>query len=496
MRRTHRLPARLIRWTSLCVCFSLVFASLTLIAPSSNGKGPALNQEVQQDRNRQPANGRGKGKRAQPAPLQAGAPAARLPNTDEVRQRRHGAPRAPLHIEPTIRSRRKPLESRHGRKIGDPLPPKQKKASTDSLGDGSERVRIASADAHGYVGAARLHQARMTRSLPTAVHTSASPARLLKLIESVRGLSSHSAFDFLHYPTLHSDTYSGSILEAHGTFRRNGERLSSIVPGVNSESFDMFAPMMPQSGGSKIVYASNRDGSMQIYLMNADGSAVTRLTYSGANDDYPRWSPNGAKILFQSNRDHPDTGYMDIYVMNSDGSGQTRLTSDPNDDSAATWSPDGSKVVFQSMRNGVSYQVYSMNADGSNQVNLTNTSASEGEPSWSPDGTKIAFASDRNHAGYDSVYVMNSNGSNQQRLTFSASTIDDTQPAWSPNGGKIALVSTRDSTTETWQETDDDGNVINRSKVHINKEVYVMNSDGSGQTRLTSDLANDDAPSS
>ena len=46
---------------------------------------------------------------------------------------------------------------------------------------------------------------------------------------------------------------------------------------------------MPQSGGSKIVYASNRDGSMQIYVINSDGTNVTRLTYSGANDDCPRW---------------------------------------------------------------------------------------------------------------------------------------------------------------------------------------------------------------
>ena len=140
MRRTQRLPARLIRWTSLCICFSLVFASQTLITQSSNGKGTFFDQQVPQDLNRQPANGRGKGKRAQPAPPQAGAPAARLPDTDEVRQRRHGAARAPLHIESTIRSRRKPLESRHGRKVGDPLPPKEKKASTDSLEKGSYAI--------------------------------------------------------------------------------------------------------------------------------------------------------------------------------------------------------------------------------------------------------------------------------------------------------------------------------------------------------------------
>lgn len=307
------------------------------------------------------------------------------------------------------------------------------------------------------------------------------------------GQSNHAAFDFLRYPNLHSDTYADFISELRGTFRRRGFAASSLANGF--KSFELFSPMMPQSGGSQIVYASNRDGSMQIYLMNADGSAVTRLTYSGANDDYPRWSPNGARILFQSDRDNSATGYMDIYLMNEDGSGVTRLTSDANDDSMATWSPDGSKIVFQSMRNGVNYQVYSMNADGSNQTSLTNTSASDGEPSWSPDGTKIAFATDRDRPGYDSICVMNSDGSNQHAITFSSGNVEDTQPIWSPDGGKIAFVSTRDSTTETWQETDDDGNVITKSTLHVNKEIYVMNADGSGQTRLTTDLANDDSPS-
>jgi Tol biopolymer transport system component len=260
-------------------------------------------------------------------------------------------------------------------------------------------------------------------------------------------------------------------------------------------AFDFFVLPMPQAGSSKIVFASTRDGSMQIYSMNTDGSGQTRLTYSGANDDNPRWSPNGTKILFQSDRDHPDTGYMDIYLMNSDGSGVTRLTTDANDDRMASWSPDGSKLVFQSMRNGANYQVYAMNADGSNQANLTNTSASDGEPSWSPDGTKIAFASDRDRAGYDSICVMNSDGSNQHAITLNSGNVEDTQPIWSPDGGKIAFVSTRDSTTETWQETDDDGNIITKPTLHVNKEIYVMSADGSGQTRLTTDLANDDSPS-
>jgi hypothetical protein len=120
-------------------------------------------------------------------------------------------------------------------------------------------------------------------------------------------------------------------------------------------SFDYFEPAMPQAGGSRIVFSSNRDGQTQIYLMNSDGSGQVRLTNSGGNDDCPRWSPSGAKVLFQSDRDNPSTGYNDIYVMNPDGTGQARLTTDPSDDSSASWSPDGSRIVFQSIRNGQFY---------------------------------------------------------------------------------------------------------------------------------------------
>lgn len=166
-----------------------------------------------------------------------------------------------------------------------------------------------------------------------------------------------------------SPSLPGSI--QNETIPGSGEPGVSANPGL-----DFFALPPPQSGSSKIAFASNRDGNAEIYSMNADGCSLSRLTTNDFNDEHPRWSPDGTRILFHSDRDNPETGNADVYVMNTDGSDQTRLTIDVADDSAAVWSPDGTKIVFQSLRNGQYYQVCVMNADGRNQINLSNGSAS------------------------------------------------------------------------------------------------------------------------
>ena len=244
---------------------------------------------------------------------------------------------------------------------------------------------------------------------------------------------------------------------------------------------------------------SNRDGCAQIYLMNTDGTGQSRLTNDGANDEAPKWSPDNSRIVFQSDRDFQINGDnpiygSDIYVMNWDGSGVSRLTSAAYDDIAPVWSPDGTKIAFQSARNGLNNQIYVMNADGSGQVNISNNGANETQPSWSPDGSKIAFASDRDQAGFSSTYVMSANGTNQTRLTSSGTGFLDQQPAWSPDGTKLAFISTRDSAVITWDEWDSLGNLVVKTMLLINKEVYVMNADGSSQVRLTNMMGNDDSP--
>ena len=83
--------------------------------------------------------------------------------------------------------------------------------------------------------------------------------------------------------------------------------------------------------------------------MNADGSGPTRLTNNAAADVEPAWSPDGSRIAFASTRD----GNFEIYVMNADGSNQTRLTNNAAADDQPAWSPDGTRIAFKSNRDGI-----------------------------------------------------------------------------------------------------------------------------------------------
>ncbi|MDA0206483.1 MAG: hypothetical protein O2795_14195, partial [Acidobacteria bacterium] len=99
----------------------------------------------------------------------------------------------------------------------------------------------------------------------------------------------------------------------------------------------------------KILFESERDGDLEIYSMNADGSGLMNLSNNPLLDRLPQWSPDGTKIVFTSARD----GNGEIYVMNADGSSPVNLTNDTEFDFDFNphWSPEGSKILFESYRN-------------------------------------------------------------------------------------------------------------------------------------------------
>jgi len=227
----------------------------------------------------------------------------------------------------------------------------------------------------------------------------------------------------------------------------------------------------------QIAFVSSRDGSYgEIYVMNPDGSAQTRLTDSPAYDDTsPSWSPDGSKIAFASAFTGVEGFNYDIVVMDADGANPIRLTDANGQENSPSWSPDGTKIAFGSFRDGNS-EVYVMNADGSDPRDLTNNDAADSQPSWSPDGTRIAFTSSRDAAPGGGtpgqIYVMNADGTGQTRLTNDGNF--DTGPTWSPDGTKIAFAS---------------------SPAHGNYDIYVMDADGANRTRLTTSDLNESGPS-
>jgi len=242
---------------------------------------------------------------------------------------------------------------------------------------------------------------------------------------------------------------------------------SPLYTGIPAQRDTLLAPYRQQCGiEAKIAFSSNRDGNMEIYVMNTDGSNPVNLTQNGTVDVEPAWSPGGDKIAFRSTRD----GNAEIYVMNADGSNPVNLSQNTAFESGPVWSPDGSKIAFISLRDG-SIALYIMNSDGTNQVNLTQNDTNVYSPQWSPDGSKIAYVNVSNREGNQEIYVVDADGMNQVNLTQNAAT--DAFPTWSPDSLRISFASTRDGPYR----------------------IYIMNSDGTNQVGLSQNTLYNKRPS-
>ncbi len=263
----------------------------------------------------------------------------------------------------------------------------------------------------------------------------------------------------------------------------------------------------PASG--HIAFVSNRDGNSEIYVMNADGTGLTRLTNDPGSDVSPAWSPDGSRIAFASDR----SGNTDIYVMNADGTGVTRLTTTPtsawsaqpawcghriafasdqylapftdvyvmNDDGTGvtrltidnatsdefpTWSPDCSRIAFSLDPDASDAAIGIMNADGTRAGGLITGPGRNRYPAWSPDGTRLAFTSNRDDGFSWEVYVVEFGGQ-ATRLTVGGKDYHSYYPpAWSPDGAQIAV------------------QFHTQQSGALSDAMYVMNADGSGVTLL------------
>lgn len=187
--------------------------------------------------------------------------------------------------------------------------------------------------------------------------------------------------------------------------------------------------------GEMLVFASTRHAEHpDIYMKNVDSTSITQLTSDPADDVQPRFSPDGSRVAFASNRG----GTWDIWLINRDGTGLVQLTRDASDELSPCWSPDGAQIAFTvwSGRSNT-WEIWTLAID---RPGVRKFLCAGMFPAWSPDGHKLAFQRARQRGSrWFSIWTVDLVG-NEARNPTEVAQSDQTAciaPHWSPDGRSI-----------------------------------------------------------
>jgi len=213
----------------------------------------------------------------------------------------------------------------------------------------------------------------------------------------------------------------------------------------------------------KLLFTSNRDGDMEIFLYSREGFPPRNLTRNESTDSFPVWMPDGKTFLFESNR----TGDWEIFMQPVDGGANTNLTNNNANEHFAQVSPDGKYMAFESDRNGAQ-DIYLFEFENETVRSIINDKSMDDSPVFSNDSKYIAWNHDQN--GRSQICIINLNSWEISELT--APSADNWISGFSPHDNLILYV----------------------SKQTGNLDVWFMSIDGSGKTQVTNSEASDYYP--
>lgn len=217
--------------------------------------------------------------------------------------------------------------------------------------------------------------------------------------------------------------------------------------------------------GQQIAYESDRERSLDIYVMDIDGAATPkRITpHDGLLYGFPHWSPDGKKIVMVATDSWSKSEYPIIVVHVA--SGRIRHLASGFDPS---WSPDGRKVAFT---NGTG-DIFVIGADGTGLTQVTQTSVREWRPSWSPDGRSLVFDAADGTLSSD-LYTIDLGTGERRRLTSTPGRLEF-RPCWLPDGSGIAVdaLDVASGNEDIWLVSADGRDATNLTR-SVTDEYYV-----------------------
>lgn len=232
------------------------------------------------------------------------------------------------------------------------------------------------------------------------------------------------------YPSLSPDGksvfYSAFLEQNNYEIYRLDLASGAVDRLTNGFGIDNAPELSPDGQFITYMRSSPTRNTFNIMLMEPDGDDPNNIPSINGWD--PTWSPDGSRILFASDKD----GAVQLYTVRIDGSQVRRITSLPAIRGRSDWSPDGQFIVTYSGEPW-NRELYIMNADGSNVRQLTPSGGNSQGPSFSPDGKWVAFTAYFDNYGDDhgcEIYIIRIDGTDLRRLTNN--TYCDYQPRWGP----------------------------------------------------------------